>query len=98
MDIKALLANAKNLTSEELLRKINSLTRDDYRYGNLDEKNKKIILNLIKKHIGNIRDGLGISSAVLENESYRLYQNRIKLGLSEEDLKDIKEILGLFRK
>lgn len=98
MDIKELLANAKNLTSEELLRKINSLARDDYRYGNLDEKNKKIILDLIKKHIGNIRDGLGISSTVLENEFCRLYQNRIKLGLSEEDLKDIKEILKIFKK
>lgn len=98
MDIKELLADAKNLTSEELLRKINSLTRDDYRYGNLNEKNKKIILDLIKKHIGNIRNGMGISATVLENESYRLYQNRSKLGLSEEDLKDIKEILRIFKK
>jgi hypothetical protein len=41
---------------------------------------------------------MGISSVTLQNEAYRLYQNRIKLKLSEEDLADIKKILGLFKK
>ena len=98
MDIKELLADAKKLDSDHFGQKLNSLIRDNYRFKNLDESNKKIVLDLIKKYIGNIRNGLGINSVAFQNETYKLYSNRAKLGLTEEDLKDIKEILGLFKK
>ncbi|MBI4812710.1 hypothetical protein HY798_04755 [Candidatus Falkowbacteria bacterium] len=98
MDIKELLEDAKKLDSDRFRQKLNSLVRENYRFQNLDEKNRKIILDLIKKYIGNIRNGLGINSVAFQNETYKLYSSRIKLGLTEEDLKDIKEILGLFKK
>ncbi|MBI2459008.1 MAG: hypothetical protein HYV53_00455 [Parcubacteria group bacterium] len=53
---------------------------------------------IIKKHLSEIHNGLGISSATLRNEEYRLYQNRLKLKLTQADLADIKQILELFKK
>jgi hypothetical protein len=98
MDIQELLASAKTQTFDRFEQKFNSLVRENYHFRNLDEGNRKIVLDIIKKHIGEIHRGMGISSITLKNEAYRLYQNRIKLKLSEEDLADIKKILGLFKK
>lgn len=98
MDIQELLASAKTQTFDRFEQKLNTLIRENYRYKNLDEHNRKIVLDIIKKHLPDIHNGIGISSMVREREAYKLYEDRIKLGLSEEDLKDIKEILGLFKK
>ncbi|MDD5032438.1 MAG: hypothetical protein PHR36_05395 [Patescibacteria group bacterium] len=97
MDVKDLMSNAKNLTDDEFEQKLNDLVRNNYRYSNLNEGNKKIVLDLVKKYKSYLRKGIGISSTNLRNESYRLYQNRLKLGLTQEDLDDIKEILGELR-
>lgn len=98
MDIQELLAAAKEQPFELFERKLNSLVRENYKFANLDEANRKIVLNIIKKHLDDIHDGRGVSSTVLERESYKLYQDRLKHKLTEEDLKDIKEILNLFKK
>ena len=98
MDIQELLASAKTQTFDRFEQKLNSLIRENYRFSNLDEANRKIVLDIIKKHLGEIHNGTGISSVTLRNEEYRLYENRIKLKLTESDLDDIKEILNLFKK
>ena len=98
MDIQELLATAKEQIFDRFAQKLNSLVREDYKFRNLDEANREIVLAIIKKHLGDIHNGQGISSVVLERESYKLYQDRLKLKLTEEDLKDIKEILRLFKK
>ncbi len=98
MDIKNLVRNAKQLTSCEFEKKLNKLVRDNYHYRNLDRRNRKIILDLIKKWKEKIRRGTGISDSAFRTEMHRLYKDRIKLGLSEEDLKDIKEIMDAFRR
>ena len=97
MDTKDLMSNAKNLKDYEFKRKLNDLVRNNYRYGNLNSANRKIVLDLVKKYKSYLRKGIGISATNLRNESYRLYQNRLKLGLTQEDLDDIKEILGELR-
>lgn len=98
MDIKDLLKNAQHLTDYEFEQKLNKLARDNYRYRNLDEKNRGLVFDILKKYRGYLRKGIGISYSTLQNESYRLYQNRLKLGLTEDDLKDIKEILSSFKR
>ena len=98
MDIQELLASAKTQTFDRFEQKLNTLIRENYRFSNLDEANRKIVLDIIKKHIGEIHNGLGISSVTLRNEEYKLYQNRIKLKLTEADLADMKQILELFKK
>lgn len=98
MDIAELLASAKTQTFDRFSQKLNTLIRLNYRFSNLDESNRKIILEIIKRHMSNIHNGYGISSTVAEREIYKLHQNRIKLKLTEEDLRDMKEILELFKK
>ena len=98
MDIKELLASAKTQTFDRFEQKLNTLIRENYRFSNLDEANRKIVLEIIKKHLGDIHRGQGISSVVLRDEEYKLYQNRLKLKLTEADLADIKQILELFKK
>jgi len=98
MDIKDLLASAKTQTFDKFAQKLNSLVRENYKFSNLDEANRKIVLDIIKKHLSEIHGGQGISSVVLDRESYNLYQHREKLKLTEADLADIKQILELFKK
>ncbi len=98
MDIEDLLEDAQNLTNYEFEQKLNKLVRDNYHYRNLSSDNKEIILDLIKKYKPYLRKGIGVSSVTMRNDLYRLYRNRLKLDLTEEDLDDIKEILGTFGK
>ncbi|MDD4900650.1 MAG: hypothetical protein PHS62_00855 [Patescibacteria group bacterium] len=98
MDIQELLASAKTQTFDRFERKLNELVRLNYRFSNLDEANRKLVLSIIKKHLSDIHNGIGISSYVAERETYHLYENRIKLHLTEEDIRDIKEILALFKR
>ena len=98
MDVEDLLENAKDLPSYEFERRLNKLVRDNYRYRNLDSKNREIVLDLIKKYQNYLQKGIGVSSSTLRNEMYRLRKNRLKLDLTEEDLDDIEEIIYMFKK
>lgn len=98
MDPKKFIDDFKNLPSDQFRRKLNEVFRTKSCYANLDEKNKKTIFDLLDKHKDKIRSGYGIPPDTLRRESYKLYQDRIKLGLTDEDLKDVKEILGMFKK
>lgn len=98
MDVKDLMADATHLTDYEFEQKLNKLIRENFRYQNLDQKNREVVMDLFKKYKKKIRDGVGISTDTLNDEMHRLFQERIKLDLTEEDLKDIKEILWMFKR
>jgi len=98
MDVKDLINEAQNLTEYEFKQKLGRLVHENYRYRNLDSKNQKVVMDLVSKYKGYIRKGIGISSTNIRNEMYKLYQHRFKLDLTEEDLKDIKEILNELKK
>jgi hypothetical protein len=98
MNLDDLIANFKDEPTWKFEQKLNELIRTNSKFFNLRDGNKKIILNFIKKYADNIRLGRGIPDYSLREESYHLYQQRVKLGLSDNDLEDIKEILRLFKK
>ena len=98
MNIKDLLKNVKGSTTYELEQKLNKLVRENYRYKNLDSGNRKIVMDLIKKYRKRLLDGVGISYDTVQREMYKLNRNKLKLKLTDEDLKDIKEILNALRK
>jgi len=98
MDLKDLAKDFKNEPSYMFKRKLNELVRTNHRFTNLGTNNRKLVIDLIGKHSDKIRKGWGISADTIQRESYKLYQNRIKLGLTDEDLKDVKEIMGMFKK
>ncbi len=97
MDIKEILKNAVHEPEYLLERKINEFIIHDYRFRHFGEAHKKLILDLIKKYKELIRKNGGISAHIIQEEEYRLYENRLKLDLVEEDLKHIKEILEYFK-
>jgi len=91
------MKDAKNLTDKEFERKLNKLVRDNYRYKNLDKGNRKIILDIVDEYKDRLREGRGISYDRRYKDLYKLRKNKIRLGLSDGDLKDIKNILDSFK-
>lgn len=95
MDASDLLKNSKDLPSFQLERKLNKLARDNYKFRNLSEENKEVLLDLIKKYIKRIKNGQTISSETIRRDTHHLYENRLKLKITESDLEDFREVLGL---
>ena len=50
MDINELLSAAQTLTSELFSRKLNEFIRANFRFSNLNEKNRRIFLDLVAKY------------------------------------------------
>ncbi len=97
MDIKDLVKNAKTMTSDQLENKLDQLVRSNSRFSNLDEKNKDIVLKLIKEYKSDIRSGISITSSKIQRDTHPLYEKRISLGLTQKDIDDIRDILGALR-
>lgn len=98
MDIKDLLKNAKNIPSFQIERKLNKLVRENYKYKNLNQKNKKILLKHIKEYISKIKRGYSITSETIRRDMLKLHKDREELDLTYEDMKDFREVLNMFRK
>jgi hypothetical protein len=98
MDIKDLVKSAKNSSTSDFNKKLSNLMRNKSKYANMDAKNRKTLSDLIKKHSDRIKDGRGLSSDTLRRESYDLYRKKDKMGLTQNDVDDIKEVLGAFKK
>lgn len=97
MDPKDLLDNADDTPAYLLERKLNKLVHDNYKFRNLSAENKEILMDLIKEYIQKIRRGQTITSETIRRDTHHLYENRIKLKITEEDLDDFREVLGLLK-
>jgi len=97
MNIDDLLKDAKDLTDEEFEIRLNKLVRDNHSFRNLDHENKKVVVEIFRRFKARMRKGMGISSRAVQNESRKLYKNKEELNLTEEDLRDIKEIMHGFQ-
>lgn len=89
---------AKTQPSERFKIKFSEFIREHPQYSNLSQENRKIIFDLIHKHMEGIREGRGISEYTIKEECHRLYEKRLALKLTEKDLEDIREMIELFRK
>lgn len=90
-----------NLTSQrdyKIVEKMERLVAINPRYKNLDKANLDLVINLIRKYKERIRKGITITSRMIKEDRYYLYHNRLKLGLSEVDLKQIFDLLEDFKK
>src|SRR6056297_2565789 len=97
-DIDRLMESAKELPSHKFERKLNSFVRTHHRYGNLDQKNKKVVNDLVGKYKDRLRHKGGISSYAIRKEMYKLNKKRNEMDLSREDLKDIKKMVEGLKK
>jgi len=98
MDLQSVTKNLKDQTDYRIDQRFDELMRRNPRYKNLDEDNRKLIMDLIKKYKKKILEHANPSSLTIREDLYHLYQNRIKMGLTYNDLDQIKELLESFKK
>ena len=97
MDIKSLFENSENLTSYQIEQRLDSMVHNHPSFRHLSEGNKHLILDLVHKYKEKIRSGVGVSAYTIREDHYHLYQNRLKLDLTIQDLDTIKDILESFK-
>ena len=98
MKLEDLFKDVQDMDSYEFEQRFNKLCRENYRFQNLNPKNRKVVLKVLKKYLTYVRRGIPLSHSTVYNESYKLYKKKDELDLTEEDLKDIRKILNELRK
>lgn len=97
MDLKSIFKDAKKQTNYRLDQRFDELMRKNPRYQNLDEENRRLILDLVGKYKEKLRHGIKPSRLTVKEDMYRLYQNRLKFGLTYNDLNQIRDLLTSFK-
>lgn len=97
MNLKDVTKDLSGQTNYRLTQRMDALMRTNPNYRNLEGANKELVLNLIKKYKEKIRKGIRPSSLTIREDKYHLYQNRIQLGLTYQDLEQINDLLDGFK-
>ena len=97
MDLKDVAKDLSDQTNYRITQRMEELMRTNPNYRNLEGANKALVLDLIKKYKEKIRHGIRPSGLTVREDKYRLYQNRVKLGLTHNDLEQINKLLDSFK-
>lgn len=96
MPVAKFSTKVKTTPTHLLSRRLDSFIRTNRSFRNLDKDNRKVLLDILKDYRLKSRRGYGITSAQVRRDMYKLSSQRVKLGLSKIDLKDIRKILNAF--
>ena len=97
MDLKDVTQDMKDQTSYRIEQRMAELLRTNPHYKNLDGANRQLILDLIEKYKNKAREGIKTSDYTIREDMYHLYENRLKLNLTTNDLDQIRELLSSFK-
>ena len=97
MDIKSIFKDAKDLTDYQVEQHFDEFLRKQPSFRHLNQANQDLILDLVHKYKDKVRKGIGVSGYTIRQDSYHLYQNRLKLNLTHQDLETIKDVLESFK-
>jgi len=97
MILKDVTKNLRHQTDYRIEQRFQELLRTNPNYRNLGDENRELILDLIKKYQTKARRGLKTSDYTIRHDMYDLYQHRFKLGLTEYDLDQIRDLLHDFK-
>ena len=97
MDLKSITNNLKDTSDYHLEQRFEELMRKNPNLKNLDEKNKELIMDIVKKYKQKLRDHAYPTAYTIKEDMYHIYQNRIKLGLTYTDLDQIRDLLQSFK-
>jgi len=97
MDFQDVTQNLKDQTNYRIEQRLEEMMRTNPSYRNLDEGNRELILNLLKKYKDKARRGIASSEYTIRQDMYHLYENRLKLNLTYNDLDQIRELLQSFK-
>jgi CYTH domain-containing protein len=98
MELQDFLLHVKDLDESHLRLKLHDLIRQNYDYKILNTNNQELIMDLVMEHRDKWRKGQGISHQTIEKEYHNLYENRSELGLLENDLRVMKDVLTFFKR
>jgi hypothetical protein len=98
MDLQDFFKDIEDQPSYRIERRLDDLVRKNYHFSHLSEKNKELVLSLVKRYKKKLERGIGVSQYVINRDMYKLYQKRYDKDLTEVDRKHIREILENFKK
>lgn len=97
MPLKEIAKDMEKQTEYRLDQRMDEFIRRNPRYRHLDSGDQKIIKDLMEKYKTKRRKGIDISGLAVRRDMYSLYHNRIELGLTLNDLDDIRDLLVSFK-
>jgi hypothetical protein len=97
MDFSDVTKDLIDQSDYRIHQRMEELFRTNPSFRNLDSGNRELVFGLIKKYKEKMRHGLKPSAFTIQKDTYSLYQNRIKLKLTSNDLKQIRDLLGSFK-
>lgn len=97
MDFSDVTKDLIDQTDYRIHQRMEAMFRTNPRFRNLDSGNKELVFGLIKKYKEKMRHGLKPSAYTIHKDTYNLYENRIKLNLTINDLEQIRNLLGSFK-
>ena len=97
MDLKSVAQDLPDQTIYRLQQRFEHLMHSNPSYRNLDEGNRRVIMELIEKYKEKLRHGIKPSRITVNEDMYRLYENRLRLKLTRTDLDQIRELLESFK-
>jgi len=97
MDLKDVTKDLTEQTAYRIEQRFKEMLRTNPRYRNLNAGNRQLILDLIAKYKDKIRHGIAPSAYTIREDMYHLYENRLKLNLTYNDLDQIRELLASFK-
>jgi len=98
MDFSDVTKNITDQTNYRLDQRMDELFRKNPKYRHLDEENRKLVFDLVKKYKDKLKRGLKPSRYTIKEDMYQLYYNRLKFNLTYRDLDEIRDILMGFKK
>ena len=90
-------AHDRNINRERLIRAFKEFMYHNHAYDNLNSANRDFVLDIILKHRDKLMSGEHSSSIDIDHEYYNIFEHRQSLGLLDNDLKNVKEILNSFK-
>ena len=95
MELKDIFRDSKDMTDREIDRKFDEfLINNRERFRFVDDNNKALIKDLISKYKEKARDGIKVSSSTIRRDTHDIWKNRRELGLRENDLDLIRDLLS----
>lgn len=96
MSLSDIADQAKDMTDFRLDQKLDEFFRKNPSFKNL-KGNQELIFEVIKKYKEKSRRGIGTSDFTVRHDMHRLYKKRLELGLTINDLDDLRDLLETFK-
>lgn len=97
MDIQDLLKDIQHLTDYQINQRLEHLINTNSHFSHLSSDNKRLVMKLLDDYKSLVRRGIAVTEEKIHRDTYNLYQKRLSLKLTQDDLNDIKKILEAFR-